>query len=846
MSRQIRTVAWASIGVAILAAGVGGMAKHRRMAHTTHPKTGNVLTVPGDEARATLLFNGWRISPTGRPLEIGDVPLGGAFSPDGKLFAICNAGFNEHQIHFIDPATERETATLTLNRAGMGIAWQADGNRLYVSGGINNALNDVHVIERGKTGQPVQAHGFLLPGVARDMAHIAGLALSPDGNALYILNNRDDTCYVLDAHSGALRSKFVTGKRPLACRLSGDGKTLYVTNMMGPTVAIVDVSDAEHPNVTAQLPCGEHPNDLALSGDGRLYVTCGNSDEVDVFDAITRTRLETVKTALTPSAPQGCTPNAVAVTPDGKTVYVANADNNSVCAIDTSERGHSRVRGFVPTGWYPTAVAVTPDGKRVIIGSGKGPGTRPNPAKSPINPVAPGGFEYIGRQLEGRLAFVDAPNDAQLGDYTRQVVANTPYKDAQLTGVENSRHTAIPNHVGEASPIQHVLYIIKENRTYDQVFGDIKKGNGDPNLCLFGETVTPNHHALARQYVLLDNLYCNGEVSADGHPWSDAAIVTDYTQRSWMLSYADRGEGYFDDGIGDAKAGYIWDACNRKGLTYRAYGEFVFASSAKNPPEKFIGATGLVGHVSQRYEEIPKSKASPYGRDGDHADVFISEFKEFEKAGTVPRFMVMSLGEDHTSGTTPGRYTPKASVASNDQALGRIVDAISHSSLWSKFAIFVIEDDAQNGPDHVDAHRTAGLVISPYTRRGIVDSTMYSTCSYLHTMELILGLGPMSQYDAAATPLFASFTDKPNLAPYTALSPHIDITATNPTSAYGAQASAKLDWSAYDRADEQVLNRVLWHSIKGRNVPMPPPVRRALVAANGRVAAYPAHRDNDD
>ena len=306
------------------------------------------------------------------------------------------------------------------------MAWQADSNRLYVAGGISNPQNDVHVLERDKSGQPVQAHGFLLPGVAQNMAVISGLALSPDGNALYVLNNRDDTCYVLDAHSGALRSKFTAGKRPLACRLSGDGQTLYITNMMGPTVAVVDVRDAAHPTVTAQMPCGDHPNDVALSGDGRVYVTCGNSDEVDVFDAATRTRLEVVKTALTPNAPQGCTPNAVAIAPDGRTAYVANADNNSVCVMDTSERGKTRVRGFIPTGWYPTSVAVAPDGKRVLIGSGKGPGTRPNPAKIPINPVAPQGFEYIGRQLEGRLAFVDAPNDNQIAEYTRQVVANTP------------------------------------------------------------------------------------------------------------------------------------------------------------------------------------------------------------------------------------------------------------------------------------------------------------------------------------------------------------------------------------------------------------------------------------
>jgi len=439
----------------------------------------------------------------------------------------------------------------------------------------------------------------------------------------------------------------------------------------------------------------------------------------------------------------------------------------------------------------------------------------------------------MGFQLNGSLAFVDTPDDRQLRDYTKQVYDGTPYRDSQLRSVAGRGRTAIPTRVGDASPIKYVLYIIKENRTYDQVFGDLPKGNADPDLCLFGRDVTPNHHALAEQFVLLDNLYCNGEVSADGHPWSTSAYATDFTQRSWVLSYSGKGQTEYADSVSNPKAGYIWDACARKGLTYRSYGEYVYATSSENAPEQRVeGTTGLKGHGSAKYVGIGRPKEAGRMRDMEKADAFIEEFREFERNGNIPRFMIMSLGEDHTSGTKPGEFTPKASVGSNDQALGRIVEAISHSSVWKEFAIFVIEDDAQNGPDHVDAHRTAGLVISPYVRRGVVDSTMYSTASMLHTIELILGLPPLTQYDAAATPMFASFTDKPDLTSYTLLPTRLDLTARNTDKDIGAKASARMDWSDYDRINEDELNRILWHSIKGRHAAYPAPVRSALHPAS--------------
>jgi hypothetical protein len=383
--------------------------------------------------------------------------------------------------------------------------------------------------------------------------------------------------------------------------------------------------------------------------------------------------------------------------------------------------------------------------------------------------------------------------------------------------------------VGDPSPIKHIIYIIKENRTYDQVFGDIKKGNGDPELVMFGEEVTPNHHKLANEFVLLDNLYCNGQVSRDGHPWSTMAYNTDYIARDWHLTYSRR-LGVKDDEEGNlakAPSGYLWDACARNKLSYRSYGEYGRRVSEPDGSVKMEAAVpGLVGHMCPDYG-VAKKKGRKV-RDTDNVEVFLREFRAFEKADNLPRFIVMSLGEDHTTGTTPGTYTPRACVASNDVALGRLVEAVSKSKYWPTTAIFVIEDDAQNGPDHVDAHRTVGLVISPYTKRGVVDSTQYSTVSMVRSIELILGLPPLSQYDAAARPMFASFTDKPDLRSYQHEPSRIDLNALNPATAYGADRSRKMDFSDYDKVDDFELNEILWRAVKGKDAPLPPAVRRAI------------------
>jgi hypothetical protein len=471
------------------------------------------------------------------------------------------------------------------------------------------------------------------------------------------------------------------------------------------------------------------------------------------------------------------------------------------------------VNGFIPVGWYPSAVCVSPDNRTLFVGNGKGMTSHPNypsHGKTPRRKGKPGSFDHIARLLEGSVSFISRPNPAQMAAYTEQVRRNSPYTPQMLHRAPMRSESVIPQVVGQECPIKYVLYIIKENRTYDQVYGDMKDtagkpiGNGDPALAIYGESVTPNQHQLARDYVLLDNLYCNGEVSVDGHSWCDAAMATDFLQRSWILSYSRHGLLPGNTEMGTPSAGYLWDLCQRHGVSYKTYGE-----GSKRVPTVNRGHWGA-------------------GRDMDRVKYWIDDLHEAEQTGTLPQFMIMSLGENHTRGTAPGAFTPEACVASNDLGLARIVEAASKSKFWNQMAIFVIEDDAQNGPDHVDAHRTAGLVISPYCKRGVVDSTFYTTASMVRTMELILGLPPLTQYDAGATPMFNCFQGTAIAGPFNPVAERVNLMAKNTTASPYARQSGRMDFREYDRAPEDELNRILWAAAKGVDAPYPTPIHRAL------------------
>jgi len=800
----------------LIGAGAWTAVQRSRM---KHPYSGLDITVPGRDGTGILLHDGWRISPAGRQLESGDMILSAQVSPDGKTLAFTNTGYTRHQLHIVDLSTEKEIATFPMDRAWSGIAWSPNGKRLLVSGGAGNPAADIYTFQRWDDGSWTQTRPVQLQGADKTKTAVSSLVVSPDAAFVYAVNDSDGAVYVIDGQTGRGLTHLSVGDHPFTAKLSRNGKTLYVSNLGSAEVAMVDVSNPSEPKLTDRLPVEPHPNDLALTADGRLFVSCGNTNHVAVIDLKTKTPMESVSVAPTPKAPVGSTPNSLALSPDGRELYVADADNNSVAVVSIAERGQSKVAGFIPTGWYPTVVAVTLDGKRLLIGSGKGLGTGPNHVSRPIDKEAPGGFVHHGNNLTGLMSFVDTPSKVQLAAYTKEVYENSPYRDEMLAKAEIKGNSVIPAEVGKGSPIKHVLYIIKENRTYDQVFGDLPHGNGDPSLVLFGRDVTPNHHAMAEQFVLLDNLYCNGEVSQDGHPWTTSAYATEYRQRAWTLSYSN-GHGKVNSSQTEEQTHpYIWEAAREKGLTAMAFGYH----SYRGLPEI---ESKLFGH-----SDLPDQQSRE--RDFERGEQFVREFQQMDAENRVPNFMVMSLGEDHTSGTAPNAFTPKASVASNDVALGKIVEAVTKSKVWSSSAVFIIEDDAQNGPDHVDSHRTVGLVISPYIKRKTVDSTMYTTVSMLRTMELLLGLPPLTQHDAAATAMYNSFGATPDLSGYTALPAVINLMSKNTANSYGAAIAAKMDFSDYDLADEQALNQILWHDIKGPDVPMPAPVRRALPAFGG-------------
>ncbi len=425
------------------------------------------------------------------------------------------------------------------------------------------------------------------------------------------------------------------------------------------------------------------------------------------------------------------------------------------------------------------------------------------------------------------------PDPRRMAAYSQTVYDCSPLKRGEPASVRGpvgalpAGHP-IPSKVGDPSPIRYVIYVIKENRTYDQVFGDMPQGNGEPNLCLFPEAITPNHHALVREFVLLDNFYVDSEVSADGHEWSMGAYATDFVERIWPLGYrGDRRVPYPAEGAvlhaAKPSGGYIWDKAAEKGVSYRSYGEFV----ANGPTASLPGMTpvkALMAHFDPFYRSFDMDYP-----DVKRGDRFLQELAGFEKAGEMPRLVILRLPNDHTSGTSPGKWTVTACVGDNDLALGRLIEGLSRSRFWRQMAVFVVEDDAQNGSDHVDAHRTVALAISPYIKRHSVDSTLYSTSSMLRTMELVLGLEPMSQFDAAARPMFASFTNQPDFTPYVHLPARVDINARNTGREPMAAVSQRLNLEVEDRADDLLFNEIIWKAVKGANAVMPPPVRAAFV-----------------
>jgi len=780
------------------------------------------------------LPNGWRITPVGKAIPTEDLILNLSSSKDGKAIVAQHGGFNPHGLLVIDPVTEKAVQRIGLRSAWLGLAWSADGTKLYVSGGNasgarhNTEVAPVYVFgyANGKlTEKPIDEWRVALPG---SQIYWTGLAMHPRKNLLYAANRGADPLAgevrVFDPATGKSIQTIPVEVSPYDLQFSDDGNTLYVSNWSSDSVSIIDVATGK---TTGTVPTGKNPNDMELGPGNRLYVSNGNENTVTVIDTKKRQAIETINVGPTARAPQGSTPNGLTIDRAHKMLFVANADNNCIAVVNIAEEEESLVMGFIPAGWYPSSLHLTPSLK-LFIGNSKGIQAHANPM-GPTSPLLNGQptkdtVRDIQRGTVNIVSLKDLKN--QIKAWTRQVYDNIPYKDDYLTMARPPAGPSIvPQRVGEGSPIKHVIYVIKENRTYDQVLGDMKKGNGDPRLTIFGENVTPNHHAIADQFVLFDNLYCDGEVSVDGHSWSNSAIATDYNEKMWPAQYGGHSKNTRAPAYAPA-AGHLWDLAAKKGLTYRSYGEYATRSSDGTAMEASPGVGGLLGHVSPGFK-------LPGMRDTENVAVFFKELDAYEKnfdsknpQDRLPNYIVMSLPEDHTNGTRPGAFTPQAMVANADHAVGQLVERITKSPYWPQTAIFIIEDDAQNGPDHVDARRTVGLVVSPYTRRNFVDSTLYTTSSMLRTMELLLGLPPMTQYDAAAMPMYNAFGTATDLTPYKAIAPKIDVNAKNTVLAWGAKESMEMNLDEVDMAPMFALNEIIWKSVRGADSAMPLPVHR--------------------
>ncbi len=800
-------------------------------------------TIALSEGKRVMLPNGWSLSPAGRSLELGDLPLNIAVSASQRLMAVTNNGQGRQTIQLIDPVKEKVLHSVEIPKSFYGLAFSKDEKFLYASGGNDNWILKYAIESRkassGAAHRLVLADSIKLGARWPEKISPVGMTISSRENKLFIVTKENNSLYTVDLTTQKLVQVEKLGSEAYTCVLSQDEKLLYVSLWGGRSIAIVDTKTGKR---LSEIKVSYNPNELILSKSGlHLFVANAGDNSVSVINTQSKQVVEVLNTALYPASPAGSVPNGLALSADERTLYIANADNNTLAVFNVSTPGRSRSKGFIPVGWYPTSVRVV--NKKIFVANGKGFTSFANPlGPQPVSRAvqseshrgetvdANNRLQYIGNLMKGTMSIIEEPDAKTLSIYSKQVYRNTPYTKSKELVVEGDKGGPIPMRVGDPSPIKYIFYILKENRTYDQVFGDMPEGNGDSSLCLFGEKYTPNQHKLAREYVLLDNFYVDAEVSADGHNWSMGAHANDFLEKTWPTSYGRRGGS--NDGLGrrevaNNKDGYIWDFCKRAGVSYRTYGVFQDKEEGNIP--------SLKGHEAKSFPTYYLSNV----RDTARVQRWKQDFDSLLSINQVPQFNSIRLGADHTQGLAVGRPTPYACVADNDLAVGLLVEHLSKSRIWKETAIFILEDDAQNGPDHVDAHRSNALVISPYVKRGVVDHTMYSTSGMLRTIELILGLPPMTQYDAAATPMWRSFLQRPTVVPYAALPSNVNLNDTNSIRNSIADASAKLDFSEVDKIDDHVFNQILWKGLRGEGASMPAPRRSAFVY----IAVKPKEKD---
>ncbi|MEW6238858.1 MAG: alkaline phosphatase family protein [Candidatus Omnitrophota bacterium] len=801
------------------------------------------------------------IEPAGMQVTFPGRPTDFAVSPDEKLLAVKN----KSDLILIDIETRRIRQSLSLPRSGhsvTGILFSPDGRLIYTTDAESRILR-ARLDAKGVAtwDDPIDLPA---PKIGGDCVP-AGITYVPGGRHLLAALTRNNSLGVVNLENGQVE-EIETGMCPFMSVCAPSGK-IYVSNWGGrrpeadeavadsagskvlvdedtgiANSGTVTVIDWEKRKAVGEIETGLHPSSMVLSPDGRLlFVANSNSDSISLIDADKDLVVYEIETKPNPDLPFGSAPTALAIDRQARRLFATLGGNNAVAVFELSDsdsflrkKGKSRLLGCIPTGWYPGAISLTKNEKIMFVANVKGLGS----LNQLSSRTAANSHDHLGS-----ISFIPQSTQEQLDVWTQKTANNNRLPELRRK-LEKARSgiqpVPVPERHGEPSLFDHVVYIIKENRTYDQVLGDLPQGNGEPSLVHFGREITPNHHALAEEFVLFDNFYCSGVLSADGHQWTNEAYVTDYLERffgDFNRSYPYEGS----DPLAYASSGFIWDNVLRHGLTFRVYGEFtnpvispatatfmdIYQDFLNGAHTIRLGAKTdvkpLESYLCPAYPGFTNKVPDVY-----RAEEFIRELRQFEEKGSLPNFTIMLLPNDHTSGTSPGRPSPRAAVADNDLALGRIVEAISRSRFWPKTCIFVVEDDPQAGLDHVDAHRTVAFVISPYTRRGYVDSIMYTQPSMVKTMELILGLPPMNQFDLMATPMRECFQAEANLTSYSAKKNNVPLDEINPPlkqigglQRQLAEQSMQLDFSAPDRIDEDTLNRIVWHSVKGYGVPYP-------------------------
>ena len=821
--------------------------------------TGVTATAAARPPAGARLPTGVLLDPAGRSSDLGNMPLSMVLAPEGDRVVVLLAGWREQGLQVVETRTGRVLQAIELPAAFLGMAFAADGHTLYVAGGYEDVV--YRFDWQGGVAKPAGEIALADKDATKGARYPAGLALARDGKTLYVAENLADSLAVVDLATGKVAQRLPAGRLPYDVAVGKSGE-VYVSAWGGDTVAVFETAPGAAATLGGAAPStaavtslvaagrvevGRHPSALLLgAGGSRLFVASASTDRVTVVDTRTRQVVAQLNDPPPAGPAEGSTPSALALTGDGRRLLVAESDNNAVAVFDLAAatsgvadpatgaaRGsRDRLAGRIPVGWYPTAVLAVGDSLLAVNGKGRGAG--PNPGGPRFGEAKRDPRSYTLGQTSGTLTVLaPMPSRAQLIALDRRVARANGWEkavpvaadapgaaevpaareepEARMGSMPGASALARARRAPHYPPLRHVVFIIKENRTYDQVFGDMPGGDGDPRLQFFTRAEAPNHHALAERFGLYDHFLCNGEVSTQGHSWSTAAYSNDYIEKTTPSGYSSRrAEDKDDEPAGFPAGGFLWDLARARGYSVRVYGEL--ATAAKD------AAGGTV------YRSVVPS-AAPYTsptypawdlaiRDQRRADAWLAELADYVRQGQMPALEVLHLPNDHTSGAKPGMPTPRASMADNDLALGRIVEGLSHSPFWKDTVVFVVEDDAQNGPDHVDSHRAPLLVISPYNRRGAVHR-FANTTDVLATIEDILGLDSLSHFDTFGRPLHGIFAATPDLTPYQALVPKQPLTDVNPPNAPGATQSLRLDFTAPDAAPAAELNEILWRTLKG-------------------------------